>query len=291
MFSCRKYRSMDEIASIFYLIACIAEAVTSSRRIFPFTPQTQGISWTFLFYAFDHMEKAMLSDEWCPLTIRIISEQACVLSYASTRRPYVRDAIGHQKCRRNACVINTIDTSSYSNKHTMEACACVYSKPPLEQVAGSLERGAIPVVYQLPINNNMSSCSASQTSYIAISHLWADGLGSTTEVGLPTCQINRLAGIARRLIPSGAFWMDALCIPERRDTRKRAIGLMAQTYRNADAVLVIDAGIRSCSLYAPPEERLLRILSSGWMQRLWSTNLRPSPVITNRTKLHVHLKG
>ncbi len=45
---------------------------------------------------------------------------------------------------------------------------------------------------------------------------------------------------------------------------------MAETYRNADAVLVIDSGIRSCSLSAPLEERLLHIISSGWMQRLWT---------------------
>jgi hypothetical protein len=64
--------------------------------------------------------------------------------------------------------------------------------------------------------------------------------------------------------------MDARCVPSRRDMRKRAIGLMAQTYRVAAAVLVIDGGIRSCSLSASPEEKLLRVMSSGWMQRLWT---------------------
>ncbi|KAK0497976.1 hypothetical protein EDD18DRAFT_1331051 [Armillaria luteobubalina] len=185
--------------------------------------------------------------------------------------PYVRDAVeGHHKCTETACAINTIDTSNYFNRHTVEGCTCAYLKPSLEQVCGSLENGEIPVVHQLEPNGGLISSDGSKTPYIAISHVWADGLGSTTEVGLPTCQINRLANIVRRMIPSGAFWMDALCVPGKRDLRKRAIVLMAETYRNADTVLVIDSGIRSCSLSAPPEERLLHIISSGWMQRLWT---------------------
>ncbi|PBK87266.1 hypothetical protein ARMGADRAFT_972087 [Armillaria gallica] len=266
--------SMEEMASVFRLIACIAEAVASSRRVFPLSAQMQNtpFSWTFLLSpGSDHMTKIMVSNGWCPFTIGILSQNVCALSYASARKPYVRDAVeGHHKCTKTACVINTIDTSSYSNRHAMEGCTCAYSKPSLERVCGSLENSEIPVVHQLQPSDGLISSDGSKTPYIAISHVWADGLGSTTEVGLPTCQINRLASIARRLIPSGAFWMDALCVPEKKDLRKRAIGLMAETYRNADTVLVIDSGIRSCSVSAPLEERLLCIISSGWMQRLWT---------------------
>ncbi|KAK0471360.1 hypothetical protein IW261DRAFT_1612086 [Armillaria novae-zelandiae] len=266
--------SMEEVASIFRLIACIAEAAMSSRRVFSLSTQTQNIpfSWTFLLPpGSDHMTKIMVSNGWCPFTIAILSQNVCALSYASTRKPYIRDDVeGHHRCTMSACVINMIDTSSYSNRHAVEGCTCAYSKPSLERVCGSLENRENPVVHQLQPNDGLISSDGSKTRYIAISHVWADGLGNTTEIGLPACQINRLAGIARRLIPSGAFWMDALCVPEKRDLRKRAIGLMAETYRNADAVLVIDSGIRSCSRSAPLEERLLQIISSGWMQRLWT---------------------
>ncbi|KAK0462720.1 hypothetical protein IW261DRAFT_177955 [Armillaria novae-zelandiae] len=260
--------------SIYWLIGCIAEAMTSSRRVFPFLAQMQNapLSWTFLLPpGFDHTAKCMISNGWCPFIIAILADEMCALSYASTRQPYIRDNVeGHHKCTMSACVINTIDTSSYSNRHSVKGCTCAYSKPSLERVCRSLEHREIPVVHQLQPNDGLISSDGSKTRYIAISHVWADGLGSTTEIGLPTCQINRLAGIARRLIPSGAFWMDALCVPEKRDLRRRAIGLMAETYRNADAVLVIDSGIRSCSRSAPLEERLLQIISSGWMQRLWT---------------------
>ncbi len=124
--------SMEEMASVFRLIACIAEAVASSRRVFPLSAQMQNtpFSWTFLLSpGSDHMTKIMVSNGWCPFTIAILSQNVCALSYASTRKPYVRDAVeGHHKCTKTACVINTIDTSSYSNRHAMEGCTCAYSK-------------------------------------------------------------------------------------------------------------------------------------------------------------------
>ncbi|KAI6036107.1 hypothetical protein BKA83DRAFT_1018703 [Pisolithus microcarpus] len=48
--------------------------------------------------------------------------------------------------------------------------------------------------------------------------------------------------------------------------RKRAIGLMSKTHRDAQMALVLDSGIRSCFVSAPREEKLLRMLSSDWMQ-------------------------
>lgn len=64
--------------------------------------------------------------------------------------------------------------------------------------------------------------------------------------------------------------MDVLCIPHEKRSRQLAIGLMAQTYAEVVAVLVLDAGIRTCSKAAPKEESILRVLTSGWMQKLWT---------------------
>lgn len=40
----------------------------------------------------------------------------------------------------------------------------------------------------------------------------------------------------KRDATGGAFWIDTLCIPEIDDRRHRTIGLMAQTYSEAEAV-------------------------------------------------------
>ncbi|KAI0746901.1 hypothetical protein C8Q80DRAFT_1066456, partial [Daedaleopsis nitida] len=154
--------------------------------------------------------------------------------------------------------------------HATPDCTCAFVAPPLEHVMALLSSGDIPVIVPHR-DGTLSVRSASAGPYVAISHVWVDGLGSTTEDGLPSCQISRIASLTAVLVPHGAFWQDGLCVPSDRPMRKKAIALMAKTYAGADKVLVIDAGIRSlCANTTPLEEVLLRIATSGWMQRIWT---------------------
>ena len=267
----------DSHFSILLAIAAIGEALTSSRRMFLYLLRDvprQSLSWTFIDGVADLHQKEMIQSGWCPFVTRVVgSSGICALGYASTKSPFVRDGSdGHEKCSTAACVIDNIDTSAYRNRHVVPSCECTFIKPPLEAVLQALQLGEIPVVQYGSMKNELLVLRASETSYVAISHVWADGLGSTTEGGLPTCQIQDLSKKVKQ-IPScdtGAFWMDSLCVPEKRELRKRAIGLMAKTYRDASATLVLDSGIRHCSVSAPLEEKLLSILSCGWMHRLWT---------------------
>ena len=263
--------------SILLAIAAIGEALTSSRRMFPYLLSSvprQGLSWSFITGVADLHEKGMIQSGWCPSVTRVVgSSGICALGYASTKSPFVRDGSdGHAKCSTAACVVDNIDSSTYRNRHVVPSCECPFIKPPLEAVLQALQLGEIPVVQYSSMKNELSVLRASEISYVAISHVWADGLGSTTEGGLPTCQIQGLSKKVKQIPSSdtGAFWMDSLCVPEKRELRKRAIGLMAKTYRDASATLVLDSGIRHCSVSAPLEEKLLSILSCGWMRRLWT---------------------
>lgn len=66
--------------------------------------------------------------------------------------------------------------------------------------------------------------------------------------------------------------MDSLCVPGgRADLRRHAIKLMAQTYRDAAKVLVIDEGTRSlCGPGVTWQDALFRICTSGWSRRIWT---------------------
>ncbi|KAL1638041.1 hypothetical protein SLS58_009062 [Diplodia intermedia] len=114
--------------------------------------------------------------------------------------------------------------------------------------------------------------SPEKTSFVAISHVWVDGLGSTSEKGLPSCQVIRLAKSVASLTEGGdtQFWMDSLCIPEAQRQRKKAIGTMREVYQNAVAVLVIEKTIAKISKDAKPMDKFWAILSSSWAQRLWT---------------------
>ncbi|THU82941.1 hypothetical protein K435DRAFT_971758 [Dendrothele bispora CBS 962.96] len=162
-----------------------------------------------------------------------------------------------------------VDLGNYTPLHVESSCHCVFVKPPVTEVIKLLGEGRFPVV--VFDGSKLSVRDWKTEPYVAISHVWADGLGSVTEEGLPMCQLARLATLVKRLVPSGAFWIDSICIPGHKDSRKQAIKLMAATYEQASQVLVIDAGIRTqCTLASSPEECLLRFATSTWMQRIWT---------------------
>ncbi|KAG7088528.1 hypothetical protein E1B28_012511 [Marasmius oreades] len=256
--------------AILITCAAIGEALTSSRRIFPPEYISQGISWTFISMMADLHARDMLKNGWCPFTVSIIVESGiCGLGYASTRHPPVRDG-SHANCSKDACILNNIDTSTYRNKHVSPCGECSYIKPSLDSVLAYLCAGEIPVVEYNSAARRLSVFPASSVPYVAISHVWVDGFGSTTEVGLPLCQIELLHSKVEEMGVGGGFWMDSLCVPAEQELRRQAIRLMAKTYREARATLVFDSGIRCCSAAAPLEEKLLSVLSCGWMQRLWT---------------------
>ncbi|KAI0670223.1 hypothetical protein C8Q78DRAFT_975181, partial [Trametes maxima] len=143
-------------------------------------------------------------------------------------------------------------------------------RPPVEDITQFLSEGVIPMLFydgsRLHVRKSITG------PYVTISHVWADGMGSMTEVGLPRCVVERISGLVTSLLPEhGSFWIDSLCIPAEGELRKKAIKLMASTYRDAAKVLVIDADIRTtCSESTPREEALLRITFSGWNKWVWT---------------------
>ncbi|KAI0751791.1 hypothetical protein C8Q80DRAFT_1159325 [Daedaleopsis nitida] len=222
-------------------------------------------------------ERRMHRTGWCPNAVSqpfmATLSGIPIVSNIVQLPPYVRkDPDEHRNCVQSACVLYTItDTDAYVPQHVDPTCSCEYTRPPFEDVVRLLSQGVVPaVVYD---GTRLHVQPAEDDTYVAISHVWADGMGSTTEVGLPTCQVARIAALVRQINPEsdGAFWMDSLCVPDVKDLRKRAIKLMANTYRDAAKVLVIDACIRAqCSLAKSWEENLFRIAMSGWVRRVWT---------------------
>lgn len=235
-----------------------------------------GAERRFVNVAIGGCAKVMHRAGWCPNTISepflFSFVDLSIISNLLRLPPYVRNNPGeHADCMQSACVYYTItDTKAYVPRHVEPNCQCDYIKPPLDVVLNILSEGHIPVVVY--DGAELLAHSAQKRPYVAISHVWADGMGSTTEDGLPTCVVKRVASLAQNLVPeSGAFWMDSLCVPAITQARKRAILLMAQTYRDAAKVLVIDACIRAqCSTSLSLQENVVRLSLSGWVRRVWT---------------------
>lgn len=218
---------------------------------------------------------------WCPYTIRfeLLASIRRVNLWSTMSRlpPFIREvADEHRTCAKFACrFYSGVDTENYEPRHVEPSCKCELKAPPIRDVIRLLcevEDGRIPVV--VFEGDDLQVRPAEPNAYVAISHVWADGLGSVTEVGLPVCQLSRLAKHAQSLLPSsnGAFWMDSLCIPREKIPRRRAIRLMAETYKEAAVVLVLDEVIRRWrpGLNTTADDTLLSIAASGWVRRVWT---------------------
>lgn len=144
----------------------------------------------------------------------------------------------------------------------------------------SLPYIAISHVYVCP------SLSMHAVNMLTIDCRWSDGFGNPHQNSLPLCIMSNLAQaiftLRAQMAGGGGggggkpedwayFWMDTLCVPlSSTHAKKAAIKRMRATYTNAAAVLVIDRAISRQSIETAPEELLLRIKISTWMQRLWT---------------------
>lgn len=115
-------------------------------------------------------------------------------------------------------------------------------------------------------------------TYVAISHIWADGLGNGEKNGLPRCQMLRLSRLCKEQLPDGKrvlFWIDTLCIPSHTmhcDTEQiKAMNLMRRTYQKGRIVLVLDKRLLNKDLMNNPSlDGLFKVLCSQWTRRLWT---------------------
>ncbi|KAF3931325.1 hypothetical protein ABW19_dt0206135 [Dactylella cylindrospora] len=116
--------------------------------------------------------------------------------------------------------------------------------------------------------------------YIAMSHVWLDGMGNPYINSIPKCQLSRIQKMIDELPladrPEGqkvGFWLDTLCVPVReryRPEKKWTIQHMRHIYEKSAAVLVLDSWIYQMKSTASVPERWLAVYLSNWQRRLWT---------------------
>lgn len=180
----------------------------------------------------------------------------------------------HSNCSDFSCSAHEIDLETYETRHIRADCTCTQIETNVSNLCQILDGGQVPVVY---LNSGIHLVPAKSVDrYVAISHVWSDGLGNPHKTALPQCQLERIAFLVKNLYPrlngKVAFWIDTLCCPVQPLTaRKQAIHLMLQTYQDADKVLVLDAYICSKTItLLSSMEAFMIIHCSKWNRRLWT---------------------
>ena len=232
--------------------------------------------------------ESMRAAGWCPSQIFILCQGAFSIQslyyFTALRQP--ESPSRHQSCSKYKCVAYQNNLERYTTQHCTSDCKCEELSIDNGAVEDILLKGEIPLLRIVP-GQSLADLSleiiSSQTSspYVALSHVWADGLGNPYANALPRCQLLRLLSLLQRSnmpLDSGdsdqelLLWCDTLCCPVKlSEAKTRALVQMKRTYQDATVVLVLDASLQLFNgALLTPEEMCTRISSSGWTRRLWT---------------------
>lgn len=119
--------------------------------------------------------------------------------------------------------------------------------------------------------------STTGVDFVAISHVWAKGLGNPHSNSLPTCSlewvqdmVNQVSGNNER--ESTPFWCDTLCVPITPvEVRRHAMTILRRPYQESSKVLVLDSYLYTKDSSKMTEiEIWCSIIVCSWSQRLWT---------------------
>ncbi|KAI1609032.1 hypothetical protein EDD37DRAFT_612334 [Exophiala viscosa] len=215
---------------------------------------------------------------WCPSELNLLrlTFDNSSFYFASLLKRTTNKA-SHAKCTSNKCLAFELKQSDYQPGHLRgcDGCRAIsINSAELRQILESNDESAYPRVKITITDDDEINLSMTNTgSYIAISHVWSDGLGHPPGVNsLPACQVRRLKSLVMEAgLEQSPIWIDSLCVPCDSGLAKRnALGRMAKVYTNAKNVFVLDSDLVSIPSSCCNEELLLRIALSKWMRRLWT---------------------
>lgn len=232
--------------------------------------------------------ESMRAAGWCPSQIFILCQGALSIQslfyFTALRQP--ESPSRHRSCSQRKCTAYQNNHERYTTQHCISGCKCEDLSVNIGAIEDILLKGHIPLLRVIPGQSTADLrleiiSSQPDSQYVALSHVWADGLGNPHANALPQCQLLRLQSLLQRSnMPwdSGdsnqelLLWCDTLCCPVKpSEAKNRALLQMKRTYHDATMVLVLDASLQLCnSSLLTPEEICARISSSGWTRRLWT---------------------
>ncbi|CAK7226462.1 hypothetical protein SBRCBS47491_006240 [Sporothrix bragantina] len=285
------------IAALGELLSTAFATAATLKRI-PDANVTFSFAWAdrFLEDGSD-LERQMVAHGWCPsevAKIRAVHQGLGTRHYLSLMRkggpPH-----DHRQCSHEGCGAFQIDAAKYQPAHARNGCTCALTSVDVPCVLRILhDTPSFPVLRVRVTSPSVGTADAVEMDveehkkgvpYVAISHVWADGMGNPFANSLPVCQIAKVARLVsdletatRKVEPDDdnsstyRLWIDPLLCPMEAEGKNISLQRISDVYRNAAHVLVLDASLMHyLANKLPPEELLLRIFSSSaWMRRLWT---------------------
>ena len=248
--------------------------------------ELESLSWLL-----PSVERVLLHAGWCTGEVtQLMRDCSTICLYYLSQIERKGTGKSHENCSAEGCKALQTDYTSYKLFHVDSdhgTCQCQLVGPSIEDVANVLARGNTPLV-RAPSNEPYQLLELDRASpqiYVAISHVWSDGLGNPNQNRVHACTfrhiqhlVNELYRPEERPVP---FWIDTMCIPpqenhtpKHKKQRKEGITRMAETYAQADKVLVPDRSLQShnsrTELFEGLVEMMVRIRHASWTTRVWT---------------------
>lgn len=230
----------------------------------------------------ESMKSRLINENWCPADIEFLQAnmQLTATYYLSLIGPPYPD-LQHSQCTQQVCEANKTTEQSYRIRHIPANCRCTsWLQIDIQLLTGAISRDETllvtvapsPAGYQL-----IPSTTKPGVRYVAISHVWSQGLANPSWNALPACQGQNIQKLVNSMYPQRGnipFWLDTLSIPTagtvERELRNTALKNMERVYLNADKVLVIETSLLSVSSRIPDFELVARLAMSAWLRRIWT---------------------
>ncbi|KIJ36887.1 hypothetical protein M422DRAFT_260755 [Sphaerobolus stellatus SS14] len=257
------------------------------------------------------LKERMVKAGWCPSEAAgfIMDVDIDVIYYiGSLKTPRYED--DHLRCTDDyqECGYKAKDWK-YTTRHASDRCDCKFLEAP-PQLLDIIRNGGVPIMSLVDGELRATKFNPATTRYVAISHVWSDGMGNELDNALPLCQVRRLQRLvdevddrrrteppprpiqermalasSANLLPQEAhtdryadtklvgFWMDTLCVPVRKEDYKHRISQihkMHDIYSSASCVLTVDRWIQEIPTSASIIEKSSRLYLCNWQRRLWT---------------------
>ena len=241
------------------------------------------LSWGNGAYFLECME----AQGWCPFLIAQVERGSSFLlkQYLATVGPPLVQR-NHRSCSDDKCA-----SVRLGSQHTSADCPCSLESINISALRTLIEKKKTPVIrlfHSATGPQILVKEARKSISYVAISHVWADGLGNPESNSMPVCQLKRIQRLVNSLykqtdefedgnkdvsqLSSGWFWIDTLCVPNGglyTELCAMALPRMKDIYVEADKVLVLDSELAACK-DTDPQRVLARLWLSSWTRRLWT---------------------
>ena len=244
-------------------------------------------------YFHKQIRAPLVEHGWCRMTVHRLGQLLSPLTLyhmASIKKALPSKSNSHTDCSNHLCQLSKPSREAFKFQHTVPKCECQPVPSIQDEVTSIVEKGNIPIISfsdseGLSIQSLSLEPQGQSMDYVAISHVWADGLGNPEDNTMYRCQLRFLQDRISKLLRSQPqnlghankdsqffFWIDTLCVPARESVAKStAIAMMEEIYRKASIVLVIDANLKALgSVITSPFQVAISIASSKWWTRLWT---------------------